>query len=161
MARGEGGPGKGGDGIPEHKRWIINYESENIDSYAQQLSFFDIDIGVIHSTTNDIWKIKDVGKSPTVAKTSREAENDTLRFMHKKLRMQRWDQILARRQGVDLDDTIIAQFYPEATRKLIRQAENEALQDTGKQITDVRNTIFKVEPNEGGYVFKVVDILYR
>ncbi len=46
----EGGPGTGGDGIPEYKRWIINYESENIDTYAKQLSFFNIDVGVIHTS---------------------------------------------------------------------------------------------------------------
>ncbi len=159
----EGGPGLGiGDNIPEHKRWIINYESENIDAYAEQLSFFNIDIGVIPvDSSNDIWRVHDVGGAPSVVKTNRAAENETLRFAHKKLRMQRWDQILARRQGVELDDTIVAQFYPEDTRQLIRQAELDALQAAGKKVSDVRNTTFKVVPTDDGYVFSVVDILYR
>jgi hypothetical protein len=159
----EGGPGTGGDGIPEYKRWIINYESDNIDAYAQQLSFFNIDVGVIPNTSgdNDIWRIHDVGGAASVIKTNRDAENKTLRFSHKKMRMQRWDQILARRQGVEQEDAIIVQFYPEETRQIIRQVELDALQGTGKEVSDIRNTIFKVEREGDGFVFKVVDILYR
>jgi hypothetical protein len=148
-------------GIPEHKRWIINYESESIDTYAQQLTFFDIDVGVIHKTTADIWRVQNVANSPTVAKTNREAENDTVRFMHKKPRMRRWDQTLAKRQGVNLDNTIVAQFYPENTRAMIRQVEAAALEGTGKTVIDVRNMVFKVVPAGDGFAFQVVDIIYR
>ncbi len=157
----EGGTGTGGDGIPEHKRWIINYEAEDITSYAQQLSYFNIDIGVIHQTRNDIWRVNDAGGAANVIQTDREKEKLTLRFAHKKQRMQRWDEELARRNGVNLSNTITNQFYPEATRQIIRQAEATALQAAGRELRQVRNTIFKVEPGGNGYVFTVVDILYR
>jgi hypothetical protein len=157
----EGGSGTGGDGIPEHKRWIINYEAEDIDSYARQLSFFDIDIGVIHQTRNDIWRVHDVGGAASVIQTDREKEKLTLRFSHKKERMKRWDEELSRRNGVDLSNTITNQFYPESTRQKIRIAEAAALQSAGRQLNQVRNTIFQVEPGGDGYVFTVVDILYR
>ena len=157
----EGGTGTGGDGVPEYKRWIINYEAEDINSYARQLSFFDIDIGVIHQTRNDIWRVRDVGGAANVIDTDREKEKLTLRFSHKKQRMKRWDQELARRNGVDLTSTITNQFYPEATRVIIRAAEAAALQGTGRSLNQVRNTIFKVESGGDGYVFTVVDILYR
>ena len=157
----EGGPGIGIGGIPEYKRWIINYESESIDTYAQQLSFFDIDIGVINKTTPDIWRVRDVGNNPTVSKTNRDAEDDAVHFMHKKPRMRRWDQTLARRQGIEMENTIVAQFYPEKTRAVMRQIEAKALEGTGKNVIDVRNTIFKVVPDGDGFVFTVVDIIYR
>jgi hypothetical protein len=157
----EGGTGTGGDGIPEHKRWIINYEAEDITSYAQQLSYFNIDIGVIHQTRNDIWRVNDAGGAAKVIQTDREKEKLTLRFAHKKQRMQRWDEELARRNGVNLSNTITNQFYPESTRQIIRQAEATALQAAGRELRQVRNTIFKVEAGGNGYVFTVVDILYR
>lgn len=157
----EGGPGIGVGGIPEHKRWVINYESENIDVYSQQLTYFDIDVGVIHKTTPEIWRIQNVGTSPSVAKSNREAENETVRFMHKKPRMRRWDQTLAKRQGINLENTIVAQFYPEKTRAMIRQVEAAALEGTGKTVIDVRNTVFKVVPMDDGFAFTVVDIIYR
>lgn len=157
----DGGPGSGGDGVPEHKRWIINYEAEDINSYAKQLSFFNVDIGIIKQTGTDIWRINDVGNAAKVIKTDRVRENKTLRFQHKKMRMRQWDQTLAKRAGVDLSNTVQSQFYPESTRVIIRQAEAAALAETGRKLNEVRNTIFKVEPGGNGYVFTVVDILYR
>ena len=157
----EGGPGTGGDGIPEHKRWIINYEAENIDVYSQQLSFFQIDIGVIHQTRNDIWRLKQPGARNQVIKTNRENENKTLRFQHKKPRMRRWDQELCKRAGINLSNTIQSQFYAESTRNIIRQAEAAELAKGGRKLNQVRNTIFKVVPGGNGYQFVVLDILYR
>jgi len=157
----DGGPGSGGDGIPEYKRWIINYEAEDIGTYAKQLSFFDIDLGIIHQIKNDIWRVNDVGGGLKVIQTNRTRENKSLRFQHKKPRMRRWDQELAKRAGVQLDNTVQCQFYPEKTRVVIRQAEAAALADTGRKLNEVRNTIFKVEQGGSGYVFTVIDILYR
>ena len=157
----EGGPGTGGDGIPESKRWIINYEAGDINTYAKQLSFFNIDIGVIHQTKNDIWRVNDVGGAASVQKTSRERENKSLRFTHEKIRMRRWDQELCKRAGVDLANTVQAQFYPEATRVIIRGVEAAALEGTGRTLNQVKNTILKVVPVGNGYEFVVIDILYR
>ena len=157
----EGGPGKGGDAIPEYKRWIINYESDDINVYAKQLSFFGIDIGVIHQTRNDIWRVHDVGGTPSVIETNREREHETLRFAHKKMRMQRWDRQLCKRAGVDLNNTLQAQFYSKEARQQIRQAEAAALEVTGKTLVEVKNTIFKVVPAGNGFEFVVIDFLYR
>ncbi len=157
----EGGPGTGGDGIPEYKRWIINYEADDIGTYAKMLSYFTIDIGVIHQTRNDIWRVHDVGGSPEKITSNRETENKTLRFTHEKIKMKRWDQELSKRVGVDISNTVQCQFYPEETRVKIRTAEAAALAETGKQLNEVKNTIFKVVPGGDGYVFEVEDIIYR
>lgn len=157
----EGGKGTGGDGVPEYKRWIINYEAEDFATYAKMLNHFNIDIGVIHQAKNDIWRISNVAKGGQAKKSSREAENKSLYFVHKKIKMQRWDQEMARKAGVDISNTIQCQFYPEETRQKIRIAEANALKGTGKTLTDVRNTMFKVEKGGDGYVFNVIDILYR
>lgn len=157
----EGGPGSGGDGIPEYQRWVINYEAEDIDTYAQQLRFLKIDIGVIHQTRNDIWRLNQPGGGSKVVKTNRELENKTLRFQHKKPRMRRWDEELCRRAGIDLSNTSQSQFYPESTRQLIRQAEAAALANAGRELKEVRNTILKVVSNGNGFEFTVLDLLYR
>lgn len=157
----EGGPGTGGDGIPEYKRWIIYYETDDIGVYANQLSHFNIDIAVIHQTRNDIWRIHDVGGGGSVIKTNRERENMTLRFTHVKIKMKRWDQTLCKRLGVDLASTVQAQFYPEETRVIIRGVEAAALEGTGRTLNQVKNTILKVVPGGNGFEFIVVEILYR
>jgi len=157
----EGGPGTGGDGIPEHKRWVINYEAADMKTYGEQLSFFNIDIGIAHQTKEDVWRLNNPGTTNRVIRTNREQENLTLRFQHKRARMRRWDQELCRRAGIDLTNTTQSQFYPESARIIIRQAEAAALAKAGRELNDVRNTILKVVPGGDGYQFSVLDILYR
>ena len=157
----DGGPGNGGGGVPEHKRWIIQYETDSLDTYARQLSYFDIDIGVINNLPNKIVRIHDPGGTPSVIQSTREADSKTLRFVHKKPSLQRWDKTLATRQNVSLEDATTCQFYPEVTRQKIRLVEALALQAAGKTLIEVRNTTLKVEPEGDGFVFKVVDISYR
>ena len=115
----EGGPGTGGEGVPEHKRWVINYEADSIQTYGEQLSFFNIDIGIVHQTKeDDVWRLNKPGASNNIIKTSREREKSTLRFQHKRARMRRWDQELCRRAGIELANTAQSQFYPESARVL-------------------------------------------
>ncbi len=157
----EGGPGTGGDSVPEYKRWIIQYESDSLDTYAKQLDFFSIDIGVLHKTNKKIWRVSNLSAQPTVTESSQQAEAKTLRFMHKKQKMLRWDQTLASKAGASIDNAITCQFYPEPTRQIIRDIEGAALREAGRVVKDVRNTILKLENGPEGFTFTVVDLLYR
>lgn len=159
----EGGPGGTGKGIPDYKRWNINYESENIEEYARQLDYFKIEIGVVATQkgNNDIWRVSNVSSGPRVQKTSRANENKTLRFAHVKQRMKKWDQILCKRAGAPLDNTALVQFYPEDTRQYIRQQEANFLAAAGRELKDVKKTMIKVEKGEAGkYVYTITEILY-
>lgn len=158
----EGGPGSGGGAVPEYKRWIIQYEADSLKTYANQLEFFNIDIGILHKTNKKIWRVSNPSSSPSLSNSSRDAEAKTLRFMHKQQKMIRWDQTIAKRAGAQLDNAITCQFYPESTRQVIRAAEAQALQEAGRTVPDLRNTILKLEAAaSGGYQFTVVDLLYR
>ena len=157
----EGGPGDGGGGVPEWKRWVINYEAEDISTYAKQLAFFAIEIGVVHQTKNDIWRVQNLSGPIKVTKSSREAEDGTLRFTPEKVRLRRWDQELCKRAGVPLGSTVQAQFYPESTRVSIRIVEKAALEGTGKTVFDIKRTELKVVPGGSGYEFVVEEITYR
>ena len=157
---GGGGDGNGG-GIPEHKRWVINYESTDIDQYSDQLSFFNIDIGIVKSDSNVIFRVHDPGGNAQKINSSRKQEQKTLRFSHKQRRMKRWDQVIGKRVGIDTDKTLICQFYPESTRQIIRRVEAEALAEKGRKLSEVRQTIMKVQPAGNGFEFVVLDFNYR
>jgi len=163
MGRGTGrGSRRGTAGVPEQKRWVIQYESDSINSYARQLSFFQIDIGVFYKTSSKIFRLRDPAGGQQVISSSRDEEQKTLRFMHKERRMTRWDEELARRAGISLEpDGVSCQFYSEPTRQLLRNLEGAALQAEGRELKNVRNTYFKIEPDGGGFAFKVVNIVYR
>lgn len=159
----DGGPGGGGDGVPEHDRWKISYEAPDIDTYANQLSFLKIDLGVVHETKQEIIRIVDPAGARTRIDTTRQAENDarSLFFIHEKQRMKRWDVELCTRAGASLNGAFTVQFYPDHTRQLVRVAENDKLKGTGKLVVDVQKTFIKVVPDGSGYKFTVTDIEYR
>ena len=156
----EGGPGGGGDGIPEFKRWKINYEASDIDTYKKQLSFFDIDIGVIRRDSDDVYRIKDPGAKMEVVKSSREQEK-SLYFAHIQRRMMRWDEAIASTAGVNTVGANLIQFYPEKARSRIRAQEAQFLAKDGRKLPDIRQTIVKLATLNDGFDFVVEDVLYR
>lgn len=160
--RGRGRGTRGNRGVPEYKRWIIQYEADSIATYARQLSFFNIDIGVFYTSVPKIVRLRDPGNAMLVIPSSRAEEKQTLRFMHREARMKRWDDELARRANISLEPGgMTCQFYPEETRRVLREIEAAALQEASRKLIDVRNTYFKLEPAAEGYTFRVVQVLYR
>ena len=159
--RGSRKPGTPPPPTPEHKRWIINYDAIDIDQYADQLSQFGIDIGVIHTTTNRIWRIHDAGRAPSVIESDRKRENKTLRFTHKDAVMQQWDKTFVRRENVDLKNTIVCQFYPETARVQLRQAETLSVLKAEKTIEDIKQTAFKIVASGDRFAFEVTEIQYH
>jgi hypothetical protein len=157
----DGGPGSGGDGIPEYKRWIINFSSSDVDTYAGQLSHFNIDIGVVSDVKQDITRLADPGGAKNVIRSNREAEKKSLYFIHKKQRFRVWDKGIAKQAGISTDSAITVQFYPEPTRQQLRVAEAAALKEAGKTLVEVKNTYFKVVSDGDGYKFQVERMVYR
>jgi len=157
----DGGPGGGGGGIPEYKRWIINFSASDISTYATMLSFFKIEIGIVSASRPDLFRLNDPAGAKSVRQSSRETEKASVYFVHKKQRFLAWDKAMGKQAGIDTNDTLSVQFYPDDTRQLMRNAEAAALQGTGKEVIDVKNTFFKVVADGSGYKFEVQEILYR
>jgi len=157
----EGGPGTGNANVvPEHKRWQIEYESKDIKVYARQLDFFQIVLGAVHLSANDIVLISNVSGTAQIKMSDRKAQNKTLRFGHIKRKMLRWDESYVKKAGVDITNRQLTQFYPTKTRVLLRNVEQAYLSKLGKTLEDVRRTVFKVEPVGAGFEYKVTDMLF-
>ncbi len=168
MGRGSGlGSRNGGDGtgsgdvVPEHKRWKIEYEVNDVDKYAKILSYFKIDLGAANEINNDITKLLDPAGSGQIVKTDRAGEKKSVFFIHEKPRMQRFDQTLFKRKGVSTDNCFTVQFYPEATKEILRQVEGKAIRETGRKLSEIQNTFFKVMPDGNGFKFEVTRQTYR
>ena len=146
---------------PDYRRWVINYESTDIDQYSKQLSFFNIDIGIVKTDSNAIVRVRDPGGKAQMIDSNRAQEQKTLRYSLKQRRMKRWDELITKRAGANTDNSLLCQFYPESTRQIIRQVEAEALAERGRKLTEVRQTILKVQPAGDGFEFVVLDFNYR
>jgi hypothetical protein len=158
----DGGPSGTGVGIPDYDRWKIVYEVDGQDTYKKQLDFFNIQIGVVSSQQGGpIWRLSNLSSGVQVTETSREKEKKSLRFSHAKQRMKKWDQQIARSQGISIDGKAMVQFYPEDTRRKIAQVEDAYLKSVGKTLDEVRKTNLKVEASGSGFVFTVASCVYR
>ena len=160
----EGGDGNGdSDVVPEHRRWKIEYAADNIEVYADQLSFFDVDIGAISVDSNEIVRIKDPGGAKRTVQSDRATENKarSLFFGHVKKKLKRWDQRLASQAGVDLAGKDFGQFYPNQTRALLRSVEAKYLAEQNRTVPDVGKTFFKIVPSGNGFVFAVSSMQFR
>ena len=165
MGKGSGfgsrdGGGNGGAGIPEYKRWIINFSAADTDTYAKQLSFFSIDIGVVSETKQSIKRLVDPAGAKRVVNSNRKTEAKNLYFVHKKQRFLAWDRLLAERAGIDTENSLTVQFYPEKTRQVIRGVEAARLKELGKELKEVKNTILKVVPDGRGYKFEATEFIF-
>lgn len=149
------------DEAPAHKRWTIGFQSKDLTTYADQLSYFNIDIGVVHTTQNTIWRIKDPGGKIKVIQSNRHKENKTLRFQQTKRRMRLWDQQLCKQADVDTDAAVLCQFYPDSTKALLAQVEAEAIAKGGRKLKEVKKTNFKIIPDGDGFKFEVDSIEYH
>lgn len=163
----QSGPGKhiripGLVGIrPVQKRWSIQFQADNLDSYAKQLSNLNIDVAAIHRSRNSIWRVHDVAGVNKVIETNRQQENTTLRFQNKKTRMRDWDRELCERAGVEVSDTIQSHFYPASAKLKLEELESVAVAQANRQLKNVRKTTFKVVERGGGFSFEVAEILYH
>ena len=147
--------------LPEKRRWIINYSGADTDTYAKQLSFFSIDIGVVAEAKQSIKRLVDPGGARRVISSDRKTEAKNIYFVHKKQRFLAWDRALAERAAIDTKAALTVLFYNDQTRQIIRVVEATKLKELGKTLADVKNTIFKVVPSGNGYKFEVTDIIYR
>lgn len=146
---------------PDYRRWVINYESTDIDQYAEQLRFFNIDLGIVKTDSNAIVRVRNPGGNAQMIDSDRQQERNTLRFAHKQRRMKRWDELISKRAGASTENSLLCQFYPGSTRRIIRQVEAEALAQRGRNLSEVRQTILKVQPTGNGFEFVVLDFNYR
>ena len=165
MGKGSGfgsreGGGGGGGGIPEYKRWIISFSAADPETYAKQLSFFSIDIGVVSKNKQSIKRLDDPGGAKRVINSNRKKESKNVHFVHKKQRFLAWDKLLAGQAGIDTDNALTVQFYPEKTRAIIRQVEADKLREGGRKLGDVKNTNLKVVPDGDGYKFEITGFIF-
>lgn len=158
----DGGPGSGsGDVIPEHKRWKIEYSAQNVAEYGKQLSSFNIDLGIIRQSSNEITRLRQPGPNGQIINSSRAEEKKSLYFVPEKIRLRKWDEQLVKQKGQSLNGAFTVQFYPGATRNQLRQVELQHLTKIGRQLREVRRTVFKIVPEGAGYKFQLKEMNFR
>jgi hypothetical protein len=154
QGKGPGGAGAG-EGIPAYERWEIRMSPANLDEYAKQLDFFQVELGVAGGGVPDVTYVSNLVQARPKVRTGDPKNERRLRFLHRSDELRAADRQLAAKAGVKTDGRIVFQFYNDTTYQTLLRLEAE--HKGARRLADVRRTIFGVRSVRGRYEFYVID----
>ena len=150
--------GQGGGGGGGAERWSVEYETESIAKYVEQLSAFGIEIGFVSKITDQVDVLFNLNTTPQKRTTTRDEERRSY-FIHSNSKLRSWDMRLAVNAGIKPDGKIMVQFYPPATMTMLGTLEAKDAQSRGIELTKIRRTVFKVRPTGNSYEYFVAGMI--
>lgn len=138
-------------------RWSVVQQAKDLESYQRKLDFFGIEIGAVHKTRDQVWRIAKLSTEKTVTESTRKAESKHKYFVNQKKRLQRWDQQIIAETGIDLKDVIAVHFYPDELIVKMQQLVNTKY---GDRSDDVQEVIFKIAGTDGDLHFEIDNVKF-
>ena len=153
--------GPGGEGVeervPRAQRWRIRYQGDTIEEYARQLDYFGIELAVL-GQDNRVHYAYNLSKEKPDTKVKTPREENRLYMTWRSGPLKAADLELLSRTGIATGDRPILQIYPAAVEKIFLQEEKNY--SGGRNVNDIRRTIFGVKQDGGTYAFYVIDQRY-
>ena len=145
--------------LPRWERWEIRYLAQNVDSYARQLDFFEIELGAVGGGQPQVDYASGFTQSSPNRRSGKGRDEQRLYLTWQKGTLQKWDRELLERAGVETKKRIVLQFLPAEVEAQLAQLESAEAQD--KPIEMIRKTVFEVRRKGAGYEFVVLAQRYR
>ena len=172
LTKGLGGDGVldgfGGDGVDPRETvqakggftWSVKLAAEDFDQYQRKLDFFGIEIGVVHKTRDDIWRVSNLSAESKVSKSNRAAEASSHRFQNRNRRLRHWDFRIAQNAGLDVNDALVlvVHFY---SPELIERMQQLLAKRCGERLGMLKQAEFCIVGDVGEYRFEVDSVEYH
>ena len=138
-------------------QWSVVQNASDLVSYQRKLDFFGIEIGAVHKTRDQVWRIAKLSTEKTVTESNRQAESSHRHFVNQKKRLQQWDQRTIAEAGIELQDVIAVHFYPDELVATMQQ-----LIDTkyGDQASDLQEVTFKITGAAADLHFEIDNVKF-
>jgi hypothetical protein len=147
------GDGDGGEGaanvVPRWHRWEIRFSATQVDAYARQLDFFGIELAVMGGGKPDVQYASKLSLATPAKRTLGDAKEERLRFAWKGGRLEEFDRELLAKAGVAADGRQVVQFASRALENELARLETQ--HSGGRDVAEIRKTVFGVESVDGGY----------
>ena len=152
--------GTGSGGIrPERK---INYITTSIEAYADQLDYFQIELGVLRRGSDTLdYASQFSAERPTNRTATKEEESRSFFLWTGANPLVDLDRKLLEKAGLQLGNGVIIQFWPKDSWQLLLHAEKDYAEAAGFARSSVRRTIYSVNAVKSGYEIVVTDQAYR
>lgn len=153
--------GRGAEGIeekvPRANRWEIHFDAGNLKEYARQLDAFGVELAVLDKSGVVHYALHFTKPKPDRKSKSPELE-DRLYMSWRGGALQAADRQLLARAGIEVGERIMLQFYPAATENELALREKQYAR--GRDVNEIRKTIFGVRRKGDGFEFFVIDQRY-
>lgn len=151
------GHGKGRPGRPQ--RWKIHFPKGNTtESYAKQLDFFQLELGVVPPRGKVIYLSKLSAGIPTKREDDRTNEKRTFIAWQGNSDLQNTELEFFRRAQVNTDGNPILKFIPRDLELKLIEME-KAFQN--KTLAEIKFTEFTIYPEGSGYTFRVTNQMLK
>lgn len=148
------GTGGGEPGIPRWQRWEMFFaEGSDLDTYARQLDFFRIELGVLEDGGN-VRYVSGFSESQPTVRTGKAQAEERLYMSWQRGGLAAADQRLLGRAGIDAAGRLILHFYPPDVENLLAHLEQD---HAGRQPGQIRKTRFGVRSEGRGFAFFVLE----
>jgi len=139
-------------------RWNVVQQADDLISYQRKLDFFAIEIGAVHKSKDQIWKVSQLATEKVATESSRSAESSTRYFINKRKLLLQWDQQTIAQAGIESQDVIAVHFYPD---ELIVQMQELIDVRCGDRSEDLKAATFKIAGTPGDYRFELVEVQFN
>ncbi len=161
-------PGLLGDGediIHRSQRWELKFTARNLQAYAAQLDYFNIELAAIGGGIRTVDYASKFSGTPQ-RKSGNSKEEERIYFIWRNGgAMEQYDRQLLQRAGVPLQGRQVLKFLSKAFEDQLAQLEyGYAQQVLGRPASpmELAKTIFECRPlSSGGYEWVVIDQRYR
>ena len=161
-SRPPGPEGEGDDIIPRGERWEIRYNSNSVGAYAQQLDFFQIELAAVGGGEKQVDYASQLSQARPLARQGSGSDEKRLYMLWTGGNLKRFDQQLLRASGIKTAGRIVVQFYPKNVEDRLAAMEMEYARRNGKtSVRQIKQTVFGVRRQGGGFEYYVVTQLYR
>ena len=169
-SKGEGGmgdnrpPGPLGEGdniIPRWERWEIRFESSSESAYARQLDAFKIELGAAGGGKKNVDYARNLTKGKPDTSSGPGDKEKRLYMTWRGGSLQRFDQNLLRKAGVNITNRLLMQFYPEEVEDRLAWIEKEHADKQNKTVPEYLRTVFELKPKGPAWEFVVADMRFR
>jgi hypothetical protein len=143
--------------LPREQRWVINYqEGASLETYAEQLDWFKIELGVLGNGRH-IQYVRKLSADRPEARTGAGDQEERLYFVWRQGELKQADLALLKKAGIEATPSaIVVHFFDAATESRLATLEYEY---AGRAAKDIRRTRFGVRKGRGDekYEFYVID----
>ena len=153
--------GEGSNIISRAERWELKFTARNLNAYAAQLDFFNIELGAVGGNVAHVDYVSQMSGTPQRRQGQGDAEKRLYFLWRQPGPLQEYDAQLLRAAGVDTTNRQIIKFLtPELEDQLARLELQYALTKNNRRVSakEFAKTVFECQPtNSGGYEWVVID----